>query len=291
MQTQTEALSADAIPGYRITGVLGVGGYATVFSAIERAATHPVALKVIAKRFQGNRRIERAMAREIDLLCELRHDGIVRGFGVVSDYERLTLVMELVGGGNLASRLAEGDGMSPDAAAGVLFHVGLALSYLHERGVLHLDIKPGNIMVTPEGRTKLIDFSLARPYGTIQRLVPGWLRRPIPGTPAYMAPEQIRGERVDPRSDLYALGIVGYRALTNRLPFEGDSMPEVLHRQESCRPAPPSKLRQGIPLPLETLILRLLEKDPADRPGSADEVCAALAPQVRRSLQPGAAAP
>jgi len=250
-----------------------------------------VALKVISKRFQGNRRIERAMAREIDLLCEMNHEGIVKGYGVASGFERLTLVMELVPGVSLASRVAERDGLPPAETADILFQTCLALSYLHERGMLHLDLKPGNIMIAPKGKVKLIDFSLARPYGSLQRLMPSWLRRTIPGTPAYMAPEQIRGEQLDPRADLYALGIVGYRTLTNRLPFAGDSLPEVLHKQESSVPPPPSRFRAGIPSALDALLRRLLEKKPADRPASADDVCKALAPLTRRTLQPAAAGP
>lgn len=259
---------------YKLKSVLGEGGYATVYLAT-RPEGGAVALKVLKAAYLENARVRRSFKREARLHRTLAHENIVPCHGLARDGRGLAIVLDVVRGGPLAPVAADDQDLRPRVAA--LRQVGEALAYLHERAIIHLDLKPGNILVNERGTPKLTDFSLAYRRTPVGRLLRLLRRGPIPGSPAYMAPEVIRGEEPDLRSDLYSLGAVMYHVLAGKPPFEAALKQEVLRMHVEAIPAPPRAVNPRIPPALEALIYRLLIKDRSKRLGSARAVCRELA--------------
>ncbi len=263
---------------YEILEKIGVGGMATVYKAKERKTGRLVALKVPQERFLGDPRFVRRFHREAEVLARLDHPNIVR----VYDHGQLDgvhyIAMEYLDGEGL-DRLIEERRLNFKQAARILARVAGALRHIHAQGIVHRDIKPGNIMVLkgalrPEGvdprGVRLMDFGIAAGK-VLTRLTITGARI---GTPVYMSPEQAKGQKLDHRSDIYSLGIVLYEALTGQPPFTG-GYETVIHQQIFQIPTPPRQLNPAIPQALSDLVLRMLEKDPAKRP-SLDEVVQVL---------------
>ncbi len=154
-----------------------------------------------------------------------------------------------------------------------------ALDFAHSKGVVHRDLKPSNIMLLPDGVAKVMDFGIARARRFDGLTATGAFM----GTPDYVSPEMIEGRGTDPRSDLYALGVVLFELLTGQRPFSGDSPFAILKKHCTEEPPPPSRLRPGIPPELEAIVLRLLRKDPEDRPASAEELVVTLRDWLNRA--------
>jgi hypothetical protein len=265
------------VPGYEILGELGRGGMGVVYRAAHLQLRRVVALKMIlAGGHAGSVEVKRFLA-EAEAVAALQHPNVVQVFDVGSHGQLPYMALEFVGGGSLADRLKAGP-LSPRDAARLLEQVTAGVEAAHRKGVVHRDLKPGNVLLTEEGAPKVTDFGLAK------RVEGGRLTQTgaVMGTPAYMAPEQARGEasHVGPSADVYALGAILYECLTGQPPFGGDTPLDTILQVIEQDPVPPSQQQPGLPRDLETICLKCLEKDPAKRYASA----AALADDLRHWL-------
>jgi len=264
------------IAGYEILGELDRGGMSVVYRARQLALERNVAVKVLlAGQFASNRLRDR-FRREASTVARLRHPNIVPIYDSGESHGVPYLTLELVVGGNLKAKIT-GRPMPPPAAARLVETLARAVDDAHRQGVVHRDLKPSNVLLTGEGIPKIADFGLAKLLETDAKLT---RTGETPGTPHYMAPEQIRGEPVGPSTDVYALGAILHEALTGRPPFAGESTAEVLHRVLSEEPLPVRRHEPGIPGDLEVICLKCLEKDAAARYQTA----AALADDLQRFL-------
>ena len=264
----TESPSVVGLPrigGYRVLGRLGRGGMATAFRAEQTRDRQTVVLKIPHEHLLDDREFVERFLREGSLGATIHHPNIIRIFEA-GTYERTPFIaMELVDGETLESRLSR-DGALPAAEAlEIARGIALALDYAHVKGVVHRDIKPDNVMLLADGSVKVMDFGIARVDAA-----PGLTAtHTYLGTPLYSAPEAIDPGQVGPHSDLYSLGIVLYRMLSNRVPFEAPSPLKVveLHRKA---PLPPLAQELGIPAPVEAMVRRLTAKRKEDRFPSAE---------------------
>ncbi len=255
---------------YRVIGLLGRGGMGEVYRADDLTLGQSVALKFLPPAFARDADRLRRFHQEVRVAREVSHPNVCRVYDVGEADGRAFLSMEYVDGEDLASLLRRIGRLPQEKGVEIARQLCAGLAALHERGVVHRDLKPANVMLDGRGRVRLTDFGLA----AVAADVGG--REVRAGTPAYMAPEQLRGERVDVRSDLFALGLVLYEIFTGKRAFVADTPAELerLHRDSS--PKSPSTLLPDLDPAIERVISRCLEKDPADRPSSALVVAAAL---------------
>lgn len=265
------ANSAPSLPArFRISRLLGSGGQADVWLAHDLELDQPVAIKLFRPGLDPVAR--QRLRREVRLGRELSHPRIVRMFELIEAADRLGVVMEWVPGGTLSDRLVRGP-LGFDDVARVARELLEALVHLHDKGVLHRDVKPSNVLLDASGGVRLADFGLARPGGDAAELTRASV---AVGTPGYMSPEQLRGLEPGPGADLYGLGVTLYLLLTGHPPFVGSSEFEVARKHVSEVPRNPRGLRPDTPTWLSTFVLRLLEKRPEDRFPSAHKALAAL---------------
>src|SRR6266511_2302950 len=244
---------------------------ARVHQGLDRQLGRRVAIKVLAPPFDRDGEFVERFQREARAAAGLSHPNIVAVFDSGSDDGTHFIVTELVEGETLAERLRR-DGPKPPAdAVAVAVDVCHALAAAHERGVVHRDIKPGNVMLLPDGRVKVVDFGIARAAGSDTLTGTG----EVLGSTAYLSPEQASGGSGDQRSDLYALGCVLYEMLTGEVPFRADTPIATMYRHVNEDPPRPSTVRP-VPAELEDVAMRCLEKDPKRRFGSAGELEQAL---------------
>jgi serine/threonine protein kinase len=269
-----------SLAGYEILGELGRGGMGVVYKARHRLMERTVALKVIHRRLlAGHEPVER-FEREVKAAAALNHPNVVTAFDAVQVGDEHVLVMEFVAGVTLA-QLVERDGPLPvGIACDYARQAALGLQHAFEQGLVHRDIKPQNLMLTPQGRVKVLDFGLAR----LHRGEPGALTASgmVMGTPDYLAPEQAADPRAaDIRADLYSLGCTLYFLLVGQPPFPGGTFVQKLEAHARKAPPPLCRRRPEVPAGLARVVERLLAKDPARRYQSPAEVAAALEPFTR----------
>lgn len=254
---------------YTISARLGRGGMGAVYEAVDTTTGATVALKTLAAHLGDDPGLRKRFAAEIEALKSLRHPGIVRLIAFGEDDGQPYFAMELVRGRSLEQALREGRRFDWRETVDTALEITRALKAAHDHGVIHRDLKPGNLLFPdaagPDARVKLADFGIARLFGDPAQTSAGT----VVGTAEYMAPEQAAGRPVDPRADLYALGLVMYAMLTGRPPFQGGKVADVLVRQQTETPPLVSSRVPGVPTDLDALIARLLSKDPAGRPASA----------------------
>jgi alpha-tubulin suppressor-like RCC1 family protein len=270
---------------YEIVRELGRGGTAVVYLARERELGREVAIKVIRSTYVEDEEAAARLEREARTVGGLQHPNIVMLFGTRRLRDgSLALVMQYVPGHTLKRELAERGPLAFDHAERVLRDLGGALAYAHRRRIVHRDLKPENVYIDEEsGAARLSDFGIARPWGADSSLtLPG----SAIGTPAYMSPEQIDGRELDGRSDLFALGLVGWELLTGRAPWAGENLYSIIYRQKHEELPPLEQHRAGVPPALRTALDGLLRKRPEERWQSAEQFLAALAGQ---RVRPGAA--
>lgn len=255
---------------YQIERVLGAGAVAVVYSATTPDGRQ-VALKVLNPYAAGQPKIRQLFRHEYQLASRLRHPGVVQVFDAGEIDSHPFMAMTLVQGTTLEEYLAANPILGETASIDIARQVALTLDYIHQQGILHRDIKPGNILVSRDGRALLFDFGAALNLNAPP--LPGI--DGIYGTPAFLAPEQIRNSaEIDGRADLYSLGVVLYRMVAGRKPFYG-SRSEVLEAHLHQPPPPPSEFAYVSP-ELEAVILKGLAKDPADRYQTGQELATAL---------------
>jgi len=239
-----------------------------------------VAVKVLAPQFADDDGFVQRFRREAQAAASIGHPHIVSVFDTGSDGGVHYIVMEYVEGRTLAEFLAGGGRILPDRAIDIAMDVCQALEAAHARGVIHRDIKPGNIMLNERGDVKVTDFGIARMTTTADTIAQ---TAAVLGTASYLSPEQAQGQPVDGRSDIYSLGCVLYEMVTGRPPFLGDSPVTVASKHVLEQPASPSKVNRDVSSDLDSVILRALSKNPANRYQSAEEFRADLE-RIRRGL-------
>ena len=246
---------------YEILGELGRGGMAAVFLAREVALDRKVAIKLISPSFlDGTEAVER-FKREARTAASLSHPGVIPIYGVRETDRALYFVMKYVHGRTLSSILRSAGPLPVTLVRAVLTSVANALDYAHRNGVVHRDIKPGNIMVDTEGHVMVTDFGIAKVEDSQGLTMTG---RTI-GTPAYMSPESCAGREVTGASDQYALGVVGYELLAGRNPFLADTSVGIMYAHVHENPQPIGELRPDCPPDMASAIMRMIEKNPATR--------------------------
>lgn len=265
-------------PGYEVMSLLGRGAMGVVYKARQIGLDRIVALKILP---QGGHEDEETLQRfrtEAKAMAQLHHPNIVQIYDIGEEAGIPYFSLEFVDGGSLAQKL-HGKPQPPRQAALLLETLALAIAAAHERGVIHRDLKPGNVLLTTAGQPKITDFGLAKLLGAQSGYT---LQGAILGTPSYMAPEQARGhtKHIGPAVDIFALGAILYEALTGRPPFQGATVMETMQQLVHDRAVPARRLRPEIPVDLERIVMKCLEKNPADRYSTA----IALAEDLRRFL-------
>ena len=254
---------------FELRGLLGRGGMGRVLRAFDRASGREVALKLMPLAGRDATQLER-FRREGEVTARLDHPGIVRVHSAGLLGREAYLAYELVEGARALDEAWEGQ---PRARrVGMVLEAARALAHAHERGVVHRDVKPGNVLVDGQGRVRVTDFGLARATG----LTPLTREGALMGTPFWLAPEGFHGRPVSTSADVWALGVMLYQALTDALPFNGSTMAELGAKITSQRPLPPRELDPGVPAPLEAVCLLALEKEAARRPADAGAFAALL---------------
>jgi eukaryotic-like serine/threonine-protein kinase len=262
---------------------LGSGGMAEVYLAHDEVLDRDVALKVLKDQYAGNEEFVKLFRREARSAARLNHPNIVSVYDQGrSEDGTYYIAMEYVPGGTLKDRVLNEGALDPHAAIEFASQIAQALGHAHEQGVIHRDIKSRNILLTQTGHAKVADFGIAR---AATATTTGSRSHPILGTPGYISPEQATGKPVDPRSDLYSLGVVLYEMLTGTLPYSGENPASMAfqHVHEPLRS--PRAVNTNIPEPLNALTTKLLAKDPEDRYAGAAELADDLE-RVRTSLSP-----
>jgi eukaryotic-like serine/threonine-protein kinase len=267
------------ISHYRITGKLGSGGMGVVYEAEDVRLPRKVALKFLPEEVADDPDAERRFQREADTIAQLNHPNICTIYEIDRADGRAFIAMECLEGINLKTYMARNQ-LSTGAIVEIALQIAAALGSAHAKGIVHRDIKPGNIVVSPEGQVKVLDFGLARRFKTADTEELGLEGSTIPGRPMgtanYMAPERILQLPLDPRSDLFSLGVVIFEMATGRLPFAGASPSETVTNVLDNEPVRLTSLAPQHPKGLEDVVRRLLSKKAGDRYPAATELTAAL---------------
>jgi len=261
----------EKIGKYKISRKIGRGAMGEVFEAHDPVLNRKVAIKTISGDMGGDASLRKRFEREAQSAAQLSHPNIITVYDFGQEGELLYMAMELLEGKDLKHAVAKGTIRSLDQKIRILEQICDGMEVAHSQGIIHRDLKPANIHLQPDGQVKIMDFGLARLSGS-EMTRTGM----VMGTPNYMAPEQVRGERADSRSDIFALGCVFYEVLAGRKPFDADSMHAVLFKVMQEAPIPLRELARDAPVVLIQVIERALAKDPTLRFQNAGELRLAL---------------
>jgi len=276
---------------YELDGVVGRGGMAEVFRARDIRLDRIVAIKTLRADLARDQIFQARFRREAQSAASLNHPSIVAVYDTGEDMATGVpvpyIVMEFVDGRTVRDLLQDGHRLLPERSLEIIDGVLRALDYSHQAGIVHRDIKPGNVMVTRNGDVKVMDFGIARAMSDAQATMTQTAQ--VIGTAQYLSPEQARGERVDSRSDLYSTGCLLYELLTGRPPFTGDSPVAIAYQHVRENPIPPSRVDPDVPTWADAIVLKAMAKAPADRYQTAADMRADL--QRAASGLPVAAAP
>ncbi len=254
---------------YKLIEVIARSGMASIFKAVDQISGATVAIKVPYMQFESDVVFYGRFQREEEVGRRLNHPGIVKVL-TPRKKSRMYIAMEYIEGDSLRSMERTEGGMPVEKALDLARQLADTLVYMHGEGVVHRDLKPENVLVTAEGRTKVMDFGIALDESA-RRLTWSGLSSTI-GTPDYMAPEQVSGRRGDVRTDIYSLGVILYEMLTGHLPYSGPNVYNVMRSKTSEDPQPPSAFKPDIDPHLEEIILHAIERNPRDRYASAAEM-------------------
>jgi serine/threonine protein kinase len=261
---------------YEIVGELGSGGMATVYKAIQKSLGRAVAIKELKKAYHADNVIVQRFEREARLAASFQHENIVH----IYDYGRkpeYCIVMEYVDGTTLARIIEEMGPLPTDVGVMIALQVASALEYAHARGLIHRDIKPGNIMVKRNGEVKVMDFGIAWIKNLGSLTIPGTLI----GTPSYMSPEQVLGGPLDARSDLFSLGIVLYEMFTGIKPFQDEKTASITAKIVKAKFLSPRSVNGDLPRSIQRIIRKCLKKKPHRRYESMQELARPLGKRIK----------
>jgi eukaryotic-like serine/threonine-protein kinase len=268
---------------YELDGIVGRGGMAEVYRARDIRLDRIVAVKTLREDLARDQTFQARFRREAQSAASLNNPSIVAVYDTGEDNTGGShipyIVMEYVDGRTLRDLLRDDRRLLPERALEITDGVLRALDYSHRSGIVHRDIKPGNVMLTRGGQVKVMDFGIARAVSDAQATMTQTAQ--VIGTAQYLSPEQARGERVDARSDLYSTGCLLYELLTGRPPFLGDSPVAIAYQHVRENPVPPSRIDPEVPQWADAIVLRAMAKDPRDRYQSAAEMRA----DIQRALQ------
>lgn len=284
---QTDSLIGKTLGDFTIDALIGQGGMATVYRARQVSVNRDVALKVINLQQAGLQPdFQRRFAQEAEFIAGLEHIHILPVYSYGIQEDTAYLAMRLLRGGTLKSLMQEHKILSLERAVTLFRQIGKGLAYAHSRGIVHRDIKPANVLLDENGNAYLSDFGLAKSANNADMTQTDL----IVGTLAYMSPEQLRGERLDQRADIYSMGILLYEMLTGRTPFSselGEDMVGLMYKHLEQAPPPPKSLNPDIPFEVEEVLLKALAKDRAERYYDMGEMVKALDLAVGYSASSG----
>ncbi len=281
----TDQLMGKQVDAFTVQERIGKGGMATVYRAYQSSVNRSVALKIITLDPNVGERDEfrSRFALEAQMIAALEHIHIlpIYDYGIVNN-EIAYIAMRMLRGGTLADLLANSP-LEPERAADIFTQIARGLNYAHSKGVIHRDLKPSNIMFDDEGNAYLTDFGLAKMVENSMHITKSGN---IVGTPAYMSPEQLRGDAIDYRSDIYSLGCILYHMLVGHPPFEASdtNVVSIIYQHLEKDPTPPSQLNPNIPAEVEGVVLRALDKDPQARYETAEAMADALNEALGRRM-------
>jgi serine/threonine-protein kinase len=283
-EVMTTLEAGDTLDHYRLDATVSRSGMSTLFKATDLKNGRQVAIKIPHPELEADPVLIERFRREQQIGQELDHPGVVKTCDG-EERSRLYMVIEWVEGGLLRSILNQQGKLPVDRAVNLTLAICDALDYMHKHGVVHRDLKPENIMVDGQDRIKLIDFGIAMKEDARRLTYAG--PSPMLGTPDYISPEQVKGQRGDQRSDIYALGIIFYEMLTGQTPFSGPNPLAVMNERLLNDPKPPRKLRSDISAQLQEILYRALERDPRHRYATASEMAWELTHQDQVGVEDG----
>ena len=254
---------------YQLLERLGSGGMSDVFRARDLMLERSVAIKVLHENYSNDNAFQQRFRQEARAAANLSHPNIVTVHDFGLDHGQLFIVMEHIPGKDLKTILRQRGRYSVEEAIPLMVQACAGIGYAHRAGLVHCDIKPHNMIVTPDGRLKVTDFGIARALSTI---MPDERADVVWGSPQYFSPEQATGEAPSPASDVYSLGIVLYEVLTGALPFTAPTSEELARMHLEATPIPPSEYVPDLPSALEQIVLKVLSKEPAARYRTADQL-------------------
>ncbi len=266
---------------YRIEGRIGSGGMADVYRARDLMLERTVAIKLLRENFSRDPTFRERFRQEAKAAANLSHPNIVTIHDFGFDDQQIFIVMEYVPGTDLKTILESRGRLNVDEALPLIIQACAGVGYAHRAGLVHCDVKPHNMIVTPDQRLKVTDFGIARALASIPAQE---VNNVVWGSPQYFSPEQAAGHPPSPASDVYSLGVVLYEMLTGKLPFIASTAAELSHMHRSVAPTPPSELNPLIPPVLEQACLKVLSKEPSSRYRTADQFGRVLI-SLSRSIQ------
>jgi serine/threonine protein kinase len=272
----SERMTADRTIGkYVITEILGRGGYSNVYRGIHASLNMPVAIKMLNHDMAMDPDFSEKFRNEAKTIARLNHENIIKVYDIEELYRTIFIIMEYLEGVPLDYVLEKMERLPLRRALDILLQVCAGLAYAHENGIVHQDIKPGNIFIQPDNTTKIVDFGLAVRPGTVDDLC--W-----PGSILYAPPEKIQGEPVDERSDIYSLGITTYEMVTGQRPFAENDPAKVMSLHVNKNVPDPRRLVPDLPEEMSDFILRATKRNPADRYENVPQILSELQPLAQK---------
>jgi serine/threonine protein kinase len=253
---------------YQLEGRIGSGGMAEVYRARDQMLERTVAIKLLREDFSQDPAFRERFRQEAKAAANLSHPNIVTVHDFGFDEKQIFIVMEYIPGTDLKTILENRGSLNVDEALPLIIQACAGIGYAHRAGLIHCDVKPHNMIVTPDQHLKVTDFGIARALASIH---PQEINHTVWGSPQYFSPEQAAGLPPSPASDVYGLGVVLYEMLTGRLPFIADTASELSYLHRTAAPTPPSQINPLIPPALEQACLKVLSKEPSLRYRTADQ--------------------